>query len=190
MDLNALFASIPDFRRGQGQRYKLSDVLWLVFLGIASGYQGYRGIAKFAKANAAYFREQFRLKHGVPSHVTFREILSNLDKEVFLAQLNHLLAQQDLPAGNWVSGDGKSLASTVSKAFEEGQDFAATVSLFAHASGVSCQIAQYRNKKVGEAQILRELLPSLQGKGVRVSLDALHLQKKQSRPWLSQAITI
>ena len=86
MTLNELFKSLPDARRGQGQRYALPDVLWMIFLGISCGYVGYRALSKFAKANQAYFTEIFSLKHGVPSHVTIRQILTNLDKEVVKAQ--------------------------------------------------------------------------------------------------------
>ncbi|MCY7351055.1 MAG: transposase family protein [Cytophagaceae bacterium] len=45
MSLDELFKSIPDFRRDQGQRYELDTVLWMIFLGVASGYQGYWAIA-------------------------------------------------------------------------------------------------------------------------------------------------
>ena len=179
MRLSALFENIPDFRRGQGQRYRLSDVLWLIFLGIASGYAGYRSLAKFAKANQDYFVAQLALKHGVPSHVTIREILTRLDKQTFIEHFNQWAADQDLQAGDWLSGDGKSLASTVSAPFEKEQNFSAMVSLFAQRTGLTVQIADYRNKKISEGEILRSLLPSLQDKAVVVTLDALHMQKKQ-----------
>ena len=57
MSLNDLFKSLPDTRRRQGQRYPLSEVLWIIFLGISSGYVGYRSLYKFAKSNEAYFKE-------------------------------------------------------------------------------------------------------------------------------------
>jgi hypothetical protein len=59
MTLNELFESLSDTRRGQGQRYALPDVLWMIFLGINFGYVGY----KFAKSNKEYFTEIFSLKH-------------------------------------------------------------------------------------------------------------------------------
>jgi hypothetical protein len=67
MSLNELFKSLPDPRRGQGQRYPIQDLLWMIFLGISSGYTGYRPLGKFVKANTTYFTEAFALKHGVPS---------------------------------------------------------------------------------------------------------------------------
>ncbi|WP_409014332.1 transposase family protein [Arcicella sp. BE51] len=52
-----------------------------MFLGISCGRIGYRSIHKFTKANEAYFTDIFSLKHGVPSHVTLRQLLLALDKD-------------------------------------------------------------------------------------------------------------
>jgi DDE_Tnp_1-associated len=179
MDLDSLFKSIPDFRRSQGLRFELSSVLWMTFLGIASGYIGYRSIAKFALAHDVFFKEFFNLKHPIPSHVTFREIMSKLDKSVVISKFNEWSNQQDIQAGDWLSGDGKSLRSTVINSQQKEQDFVSVVSLYCQKTGLSLIISDYKNKKVSEGQVLRDLLPSLQGKGIILTTDALHTQKKQ-----------
>jgi hypothetical protein len=179
MSLSELFKSFPDFRRGQGQRYPLEDVLWMIFLGICSGYSGYRPVGKFAKANVAFFRETLDLKHGVPSHVTFREILMNLDTQSVKERFAEWCSSQDLSPYDWVSGDGKSLKSTLSDYDANTQDFCAIVSIYVQKTGLCYLIEDFRNKKIGEAEILRTLLPSLKDKGVILTLDALHTQKKQ-----------
>ena len=33
MNIETFFTSIPDFRRGQGLRFELSPLLWMIFLG-------------------------------------------------------------------------------------------------------------------------------------------------------------
>lgn len=123
MSLSELFKSFPDFRRGQGQRYPLEDVLWMIFLGVCSGYSGYRPVGKFAKANTAFFTEALDLKHGIPSHVTFREILMNLDKQGVKERFAEWSSSQELSPYDWVSGDGKSLKSTLSDYDARTQDF-------------------------------------------------------------------
>lgn len=180
MDLESFFVSIPDFRRGQGLRFELSSLLWIIFLGIASGHKGYRPIAKFASANNDFFMAFFGLKYAVPSHVTFRKILTNLDKAEVIKKFNEWSQNQDIQPYDWISGDGKSLRSTVDNVHNKRQDFVSVVSLYCQKTGLSFQIADYKNKKVSEAQILRDLLPSLKDKGVILTLDALHTQKKQS----------
>lgn len=178
MNIEAFFVSIPDFRRGQGLRFELSPLLWMIFLGIASGYKGYRPIAKFAQANNDFFVEFFKLKYLVPSHVTFRKILTGLDKSEVIKKFNEWSQNQDIQAYDWMSGDGKSLRSTVDNAHNISQDFTSVVSLYCQKTGLSFQIADYKNKKISEGQVLRDLLPSLKDKGVILTLDALHTQKK------------
>jgi DDE_Tnp_1-associated len=177
MSIDELFKSIPDFRRGQGQRYELSSALWMIFLGIASGYSGYREIATFSLANSSYFISYFGLKHGVPSHVTFWQILTHLNKDEVIAKFNEWAKSQDLKAYDWLSGDGKSLKSTVTNSQNSQQNFSAVVSLFCQKSGLSYLIADYQNKKIAEAEVLRSLLPSLKDKGIVLTLDAIHTQK-------------
>ena len=179
MSLSEMFKSIPDFRRGQGLRYPLEDVLWMIFLGVSSGYAGYRPLATYAEANATFFTEIFGLKHGVPSHVTFREILTNLEKKAVKKSFADWCSIQDLSAYDWVSGDGKSLKSTLSNYDSDSQDFCSIVSIYVQKTGLCYIIEDFRNKKSGEAEILRTLLPSLKDKGVILTLDALHTQKKQ-----------
>ena len=115
----------------------------------------------------------------MPSHVTFRKILTSLDSKRIINHFNEWSKSQDLQPDDWVSGDGKSLKSTFTDYCGTEQDFASVVSLYCQKTGLSFQIADYRNKKISEGQILRDLLPSLKSKGVIVSLDALHTQKKQ-----------
>jgi predicted transposase YbfD/YdcC len=178
MNLDSFFNSIDDFRRSQGQRFELSSLLWIIFLGIASGYKGYRPIAKFAKANNDFFVDFFKLKHPVPSHVTFRAVLTGLDKKEVIKKFNEWSEKQDLQPGDWISGDGKSLKSTVVHSQQVQQDFSSVVSLYCQRTGLSFQIKDYQNKKISEGQVLRDLLPSLKDKGVIITLDALHTQKK------------
>jgi len=81
--------------------------------------------------------------------------------------------------GDWLSGDGKALCSTVSDSHGENQNFQAVVSLFAHQSGLVKAVGQYENKskESGEQGILRGLLCQLDKMGATLCLDALHCQK-------------
>ena len=83
---------------------------------------------------------------------------------------------------DWISGDGKSLKSTLNNYTEGSQDFCSIVSMYVQKTGLTYLITDFRNKKVGEAEIVRNLLPSLKDKGVIITLDALHTQKKQWIP--------
>ena len=83
-------------------------------------------------------------------------------------------------AGQWISGDGKSLASTVANMHNEKQSFTAIVSAFCQQSGLTHRLAAYRNGKQNEVHTLQGLLAHFKDAGVVIALDALHCQKK---PW-------
>lgn len=181
MELAEFFQHIPDPRRGQGQRYPLSALLWITFLAIATGQQGPRKLAAFGRSNAAFFTTYFQLRHGLPSYGVFRELLKALDKDALAQQFTRCFASQ-AQAGDWVAGDGQSLRSTVQDAQGATQSFASVVSLYCQRTGLTLAVADYTDKKTGELSVVRDLLPNLRDRGVVLTLDALHGQKKQPPP--------
>ena len=181
MDLPAFFAQITDPRRAQGQRYPLPALLWLVFLATASGAIGYRKISQFGRSNAAFFTDYFALAHGLPSHVSIGKLLQALDKKAIALAFGQCFNAQ-ATAGDWLAGDGQSLRSTVQAAQEAGQTFVSVVSLYAQRTGLTVALQDYTDKKTGELALLRTLLADFQDRGVVLTLDALHAQKKQPRP--------
>ena len=181
MDLTTFFNDVSDPRRGQGQRYLLPALLWMMFVSIASGYEGYRPMSKFCRSNAAFFTAHFGLAHGVPSHVSFRNVLQALDKAELVAAFGRWFGPQAV-AGDWVAGDGQSQRSTVQDAQQSPQSFVSVVSLYCQRTGLTLAVQDYTDKKNGELPLLRSLLPGLQDRGVVLTLDALHAQKKQPPP--------
>ena len=181
MDLAEFFNQVPDPRRAEGKRTPLPALLWMTFLAVASGHGGYRAMSKFAKSNAAFFSAYFGLRHAVPSHVSFRSVLQALD-ETFLYQAFNQQFAAGVQAGDWVAGDGQSLRSTLQEAHGAGQRFVSVVSLYCQRTGLAAAMRPYTDKKNGELSVLRELLPLLRDRGVVVTLDALHGQKKQPPP--------
>jgi hypothetical protein len=152
----------------------------MVTLSYLCGYVGYREVARFCKSQAALFTEALALKHPIPSHVTFREVLMRIDEGQLIAAFHQWVAETvPLQAGDWLSGDGKSLNSTVIESQSSKQDFQFVVSLFSQSSGLVVQVATFRNEKKSEIEVLSNLLTTLQCKGLIIRLDALHTQKKQ-----------
>lgn len=180
MSLQEHLSVLSDPRRGQGLRTSLDQVLIMSILSYLCGHTGYRGIARFCKAHAVLLTDQLGLRHSVPSHVTFRAVLMNIDSRelisCFHSWASGLLTKQE---GQWFSGDGKALCPTVTESHGKGQNFQAVVSLFAHQSGLVRAIGQYENKskESGEQDILRQLLGELEQMGAVICLDALHCQK-------------
>ena len=181
MELAAFFAQVPDPRRRQGQRFPLPAFLWMTFSAIASGSQGPRKMAQFCRSNAAFLTAYFDLRHGLPSYGAFRDLLQALDKEALAQAFGRWFTPQ-VQAGDWVAGDGQSLCSTLHDAHGAQQSFASVVSLYCQRTGLTLALQDYTDKKTGELAVVRELLTGLQDRGVVVTLDALHAQKKRPPP--------
>jgi hypothetical protein len=176
----------------------------MIVIGNLSGYYAYRELARFMERHAWEFVRLFGFKHGVPGHVTIRDVLGRLDFEAFKQQFQAWLSEglawqgqaldsqqdQGLQDGQAVySLDGKSLKSTLCNYSESYQDFVAMVQVFAHQSGLVVGLQAFHNGKQGEAQVVRQVIEKLNLKGAMLTMDALHCQKKRYRPSLSQAMT-
>lgn len=179
MSLTEAFLGLSDHRRKQGLRIDQSQVLTMVVIAYVCGYFSYRKIAKFADAHSAFFTQSLGLRHGVPSFVTFRDILIHIQEQELITAFN-TWAKDFVPITtyDWISGDGKSLGSTVVEASHSSQDFQSVVSFFAQKTGMVVLLETYRNQKVSEIEIVKGMLTALKDQHLHFVLDALHCQKK------------
>jgi hypothetical protein len=180
MTLIERLQELPDPRRGAGQRHPLVAVLLMVIMGMMSGRYGYRELGTFMASNKSTFIDIFGLKHGVPSYVTIRTILQNIS----YASLNQIFEEWSkehigISAKDWVSADGKAMKSTVVHAQDTWQNFVSLVSVFHQQTGTVLATSRMDNGKEGEIPTLQQLLEKLGLKGVVLTMDALHCQKKQ-----------
>ena len=182
MSLIEVFSGLTDFRRGQGKRVDLAQLFSMVTISYLCGYTGYRPVATFCNVHKSTLVSELGLRHGIPSYVTFREIMTKVDDKELIAAFNEWSKDYvPLKKGDWLSGDGKVLGSTVVHADNRKQDFQAVVSMFCHESGLVRIMEQYKNKtkETGEGDVARKLIESLRGMGLIFIFDALHAQKKQ-----------
>ena len=180
MTLTDAFLTLSDHRRAQGLRVQQSQVLTMVVVAYVCGCFSYRKIATFAQSHSELFTQELGLKHGVPTFVTFRDIVVHTNQTELIGAFN-AWAKDFAPIApdEWISGDGKSLCATVSDAHEETQSFQSVVSFFAHKTGMVVLLEAYKNKKVSEIEVVTGMLNSLKDKDLHFVLDALHIQKKQ-----------
>lgn len=180
MELIKSFSRLTDPRRKQGLRVTQGQVLTMVVVAYLCGHHSYRKMATFAESHSSLFTEELGLKHGVPSYITFREVIIHTNESELITVFNDWAADfVPIDPGDWVSGDGKSLCSTVDNAHERSQDFQSVVSFFGHKTGMVRLIQTYRNKKENEIEVVKGMLNSLKDKNLHFILDALHIPKKQ-----------
>lgn len=178
MSLYDCFKQIEDHRKASGLRNPLSALLCMIAMSYLSGYSGYRATATFMKGNREAFIKMFDLKHPPIGHTQLRTIMQELDfnaiNQIFFQWINSFVS---IEKNEWLSGDGKALASTVKDAHGHAQDFELMVRLFSQKLGIVTHSATTKNKS-SELKAMQQLLKKLENKGVIITLDALHCQKK------------
>ena len=76
--------SIPDFRKPQGQRYKLHNILTIMVLAIISGCDDFESMSLYCVKKREFLQSQGLLdSKNLPSHDLFRWIMMHLDKSSF-----------------------------------------------------------------------------------------------------------
>jgi hypothetical protein len=179
MDLVKFFDQLPDLRRAQGTRHPLVPVLLMVVMAILSEKTGFRGFTRFMKANKKELIALFNLKHGVPSHVTLTTIFASLPIKSLTENFILWAGQYvDITDNEFVSGDGKTMRSTVTDPNNSEQSFVSVVSLFGQKTGISYAMIPFQNGKAYEGDYIKKLIDLCQLKGLIIDLDALHCQKK------------
>ena len=188
-----LLAEVPDPRRGQGRKYKLSHVLLFSILAIVTGCNSYRGIVTFIDVHRRRLNATFGLTwRRAPAHTAIRYILKGLDpadvEAVFRQHAARLQAASVLPSKpGSIALDGKALRGS----FDHFNDRAAAQVLSAFATDTSLllahvDIAEKSNEIPAAQALLAEL--GLQ-RGVIVTLDAIHCQKNCSMSPRKLALT-
>jgi hypothetical protein len=179
MTLREMLSTVEDSRSKFGLRHSMENMLLMILMGVMSGYNGFRPIARFLKRHQTEIRESLSLNHRVPSHVTVRNILQSLNVDNFATSFNQW-ANQYVPAckGDTKAADGKALKSTVTNCSDPLQNFYSMVSIFASQRGIVLSCSKIENKKESEQPSIRQLIEALDVKGEIFTMDALHCQKK------------
>ncbi|MDY0095934.1 MAG: ISAs1 family transposase [Candidatus Vecturithrix sp.] len=94
-----------------------------------------------------------------------------------------------IEAEEWMALDGNALASTVTEEASSYQNFVSLVSVFSHKRGQVLGAAKLENQKRSEIPTVRELIEALDLDGRVFTLDALHCQKKPSKPSSTAVMT-
>jgi hypothetical protein len=111
------FADIPDPRRAQGRRHRLTTVLAIAAGAILCGMRGYKAISDWAKSLGAKARSSFgcRYVNGsyvVPSEYIIRNVLIRVNPDHLdqaLQRWNELYAEQD----ESLAIDGKTMCNAI-----------------------------------------------------------------------------
>ena len=182
--LLSLLATIPDPRRAEGKLYQLRHVLLFAIFAIVSGANSYRSLQTYFKVHRKKLNEAFGIHwKRPPAHTAIRYILQRLDAEeverVFREHAADLNCAPEGANARVVAFDGKTLKGS----FDSFNDTKARQVLSAFAADTGLVLAHIEiDEKSNEIPAMQTLLRELDLAGHIVTADAIHCQKKPSRP--------
>ena len=182
--LLGLLETVPDPRRAEGKVYRLPHVLLFSILAVVSGGASYRSVATFIDTHRRHLNRAFGLRwRRAPAHTSIRNILQGLDggavEAAFRRHAGLLQAARAKPGGGSLAIDGKTLRGS----FDRFRDRAAAHLLGVFATDTALVLAHSDiDDKSNEIPAAQALLGQLGLAGHLVTLDALHCQRRHSKP--------
>ena len=161
--------------------YKLPHVLLFSILAIVTGGNSFRSIETFITVHRRRLTAAFGLSwKRAPAHTAIRYILQGLDPQaVEQVFRRHAAALAATPARRSIALDGK----TLRRSFDNFRDRKAAQLLHAFDTEAGLILAHLDiEEKSNEIPAAQRLLEELDIAHCIVTLDALHCQKKPSRP--------
>jgi predicted transposase YbfD/YdcC len=178
------FEAIEDPRCDWKVEHRLVDILVIAVCAVVGEAESFEDIALYGRCKQDWLRGFLALPNGIPSHDTFRRVLTLIDPErferCFLGWVRSVF-RPDAAAPRQIAIDGK----TVRRSFDrqDGRSPLHLVSAFATEHGLVLAQRAAEAKK-GELSVLPGLLDGLDLRGCLVSLDAL-----ACRPDVAERIT-
>src|SRR4051794_8215597 len=177
--LGALIAqleTIEDPRCAWKVEHRLPDILVIAVCAVPGEAESLEGIALYGRCKREWLEGFPALPNGIPSHDTFRRVLTLVDPDAFerrfLAWVRAVFRPEE-GAPRQVAVDGK----TVRRSFDLRKGRSPLHLVSAYATGHGLVLAQRATEtKGGELAVIPELLDGLDLSGCLVSLDALACQ--------------
>jgi hypothetical protein len=173
---------VPDHRDAEARQYDLASVLLCTILAILSNSKNYKDVSRFISAHFEKLKAAFGIKwRQPPDYTSVRNILIGVINEglekTFRTYSSFL--SQGPQTGKHICFDGKSLRGS----FQNVKNKKA-VQLFEIFSAFDQIVLGHvpLEEKDHEIRAFQDLLASLPLQGSIVTVDALHCQKKHSKP--------
>jgi predicted transposase YbfD/YdcC len=169
------FAHVRDPRRANA-RHRLFDIFVIALCAVISGAEGWEDMEEYGYAQAEWFQQFLDLPHGIPSHDTFRRVLSRLKPdELTQCFVNWTEALRESLDGEIVAIDGKTLRRSFDHAASQG----AIHMVSAWANAHRLVLGQLKvDDKSNEITAIPKLLRMLELEGAIVTIDAMGCQKE------------
>lgn len=175
MNWQDYFPNVSDPRVAGRTTHKLNDILMIALCATISDGDTFEDMADYGRDKQTFLSQFLELPHGIPSHDTFRRVLSLVPVE----ELDAVLRQQATSlvqtlAQKQVCLDGKELRGTI----PNGRKHALVHLLSAWAVEHQQSLGQLRvGGKTNEIRLIKPMLASLELTDALVSIDAIGCQQ-------------
>jgi len=189
------FQTVEDARLQGKIHYPIHEILMVAFIAVMAGAGTIVDIEMFGKVHEKWLKKNFKVEHGIPSHDTFRRVLSiirpvQLQHATVAFLLDNIKCMKRafrMEAGiKQYCLDGKTARGTGRLAgFEREIKQMHTLHVYDRSDGI-CLVSQEVGEKTNEIPVAQEILRLLDLKGSVVSFDALNTQRDTIAAVVSQ----
>jgi DDE_Tnp_1-associated len=181
-------ATVPDFRRGQGQRYPLANILAFGVVATLCGYKSYGAMAQWGHNYGSTLAKELGFERGrVPSVGTLFTIFSRVDK-VALEKAINTWAENVLTLlpgeGDALAADGKWLRASHAR----GAADTLLLSVVSQRLGITV-LQKAVPDTTNESGALPQVLRALVLHGRVITLDAAHTQTETAKTIVQKGAT-
>ena len=171
------FQDIKDPRINRRKRHILIDIIVISVMAVICDGQGWEDIEEFAVIRKKWLKTFLQLPNGIPSHDTFRRVISRLNPEEMQVSFSKWIKSVCHAIGSdIVAIDGKTLRHSFERGERDGKGAIHMVS--AWSSKAKLVLGQVKTEeKSNEITAIPELLKMLELKGCIVTIDAMGCQK-------------
>jgi predicted transposase YbfD/YdcC len=171
------FESVPD-PRAENTRHDLVEILVIAFVAVLCGATSCCEMAAFGRTKLKFLKRFLKLKHAIPSHDTFSNVLRMIDPKALDAAFGSLTATllKALADGGVIAIDGKSLKG----AYDKGEAYMPRMMVTAYATDLRLTLASLEAKGGSEVEAALSLIGLIDLKGHIVTADALHCHRRMA----------
>lgn len=170
------FADLPDPRRTQGKRHKLSDMIVIAICAVICCADSWADVADFGNAKRKWFETFLNLPHGIPCQDTFERVFARLNPDAFeRCFMNWTAALAGSSGGKLLAIDGKRIRRSFEHAWDH-STAAHLVSAFVQENATVLGQLAVDCTTENEIVAIPRLLELLDLTGATVTIDAAGCQ--------------
>ena len=171
--ISKAFGGLTDPRINRNLRHPLVNIITISICAIICGCDDFCSIEEYGNSKAEWLAGFLDLKHGIPSHDTFSDVLNRLKPKEFSQAFTQWVSQLGNLKDDIVSIDGKCMCRTLDKA--SGASAIHLVSAWSAKNNL-CFGQIKVDEKSNEITAIPLLLDLLDLKGATVTMDAMGCQ--------------